>query len=78
MRDRFEKVFVTKPGSVKQSNLSGAIDAFKKSGVDFTADADYKKMIVQALEESAKSGSTLLVTGSFYLVAEVKKILESL
>ena len=41
------------------------------------ADADYKMMIKKAFEESASSGNVLLVTGSFYLVSEVKEFLKS-
>ena len=43
--------------------------------IDFTADEDYKKIIKQAFTESAENGAILLVTGSFYLVAEVKNMM---
>lgn len=72
---RFEHVYVTKPGSKKQSNINAEIDAFKNAGINFTADADFKKMIQKAFSESAESGAILLVTGSFYLVSEVRKLM---
>ena len=72
---RFEHVYVTKPGSKKQSNINAEIDAFKNAGINFTADADFKKMILKAFSESAESGAILLVTGSFYLVSEVRKLM---
>ena len=72
---RFEHVYVTRPGERKESNLAGEIEAFTNAEVQFTADADYKMMIKKALEESATNGNILLVTGSFYLVSEVKELL---
>ena len=72
---RFEHVYVTRPGERKESNLAGEIEAFTNAEVNFTADADYKMMIKKALEESAANGNVLLVTGSFYLVSEVKEFL---
>ncbi len=74
---RFEHVYVTRPGERKQSDLNAEIDAFTNAEVQFTADADYKMMIKKALEESAANGNVLLVTGSFYLVSEVKEFLKS-
>ena len=72
---RFEHVYVTRPGERKQSDLNAEIEAFTNAEVQFTADADYKMMIKKALEESATNGNILLVTGSFYLVSEVKELL---
>ena len=74
---RFEHVYVTRPGERKESNLAGEIEAFTNAGINFTADADYKMMIKKALEESATNGNILLVTGSFYLVSEVKELLNA-
>ncbi len=74
---RFEHVYVTRPGERKQSDLNAEIEAFTNAEVQFTADADYKMMIKKALEESATNGNILLVTGSFYLVSEVKELLNA-
>ena len=38
-------------------------------------DIDYKKIIKQALDESKEKDEILLITGSFYLVSEAKKIM---
>ena len=78
LKYRFEHVYVTRPGERKESNLAGEIEAFTNAEVNFTADADYKMMIKKALEESATNGNVLLVTGSFYLVSEVKELLGEL
>lgn len=72
---RFENIYLTRPGDVKQSDLNGAMKAFKNAGVDFITHPDYKRMIRMAMQNSAETGNILLVTGSFYLVAEVKKFL---
>ena len=74
---RFDHVYVTRPGERKESDLNGEIEAFKNAGINFTADADYKMMIKKAFEESASNGNILLVTGSFYLVSEVKQIMQT-
>ena len=77
-RYRFEHVYITRPGEKKESNLNAEIQAFTNAEIQFTADADYKMMIKKALEESAANGTVLLVTGSFYLVSEVKQYLETI
>ncbi len=74
---RFDHVYVTRPGEKKASNLNAEIEAFTNSEIKFTADKDYKMMIEKALRESAENGNLLLVTGSFYLVSEVKTFLST-
>lgn len=77
-RYRFEHVYVTRPGEKKESDLKGEIEAFNNAQIKFTADADYKMMIKKAFEEAAGNGNILLVTGSFYLVSEVKDFLAAI
>lgn len=72
---KFKKIWLTKPGSQKQSDLKKARDAFTNASLSFECSDDYNAMIKQALEESAKEKSVLLVTGSFYLLAEVKNLI---
>lgn len=74
-KNRFEHIFVTKPGSVKKSDINAEENAFKNAELNFTANPDYVFMIKKALEDSQKNGCILLVTGSFYLVSEVCKII---
>ena len=75
-KNRFEHVYVTKPGSVKKSDINAEIKAFEDADVKFTADPDYKLQIQKALEDSQKNNCILLVTGSFYLVSEVCKFIK--
>lgn len=74
-KNRFEKIFITRPGSVKKSDINSEIEAFKTAGLNFTASEDYEAQIKTALEDSQKNDCILLVTGSFYLVSEVCKII---
>ncbi|MCM1321172.1 MAG: bifunctional folylpolyglutamate synthase/dihydrofolate synthase [Bacteroides sp.] len=74
----FSHITVTCPGALKSADFSALTDIFsrfgKKHRITIHADRDYQAAIPYALEQAAKNGSTLLVTGSFYLVAETKKI----
>ena len=72
---RFYNIYLTIPGDVKKSDINSAIESFKNNNLNFEADEDYKKIIRKALKDSSEKGHILLVTGSFYLLSEVKKIL---
>lgn len=72
---KFEKVFLTKPGNVKASDISSMKKAFDRASIKYDCDENFETQIKKALETSSKDGSVLLVTGSFYLVSETKKIL---
>lgn len=74
-KNRFERITITKPGEVKQSDIKTLENAFNSAGLSFTKDEDYKDAIKNAVRNAAKDNAVLLVTGSFYLVSEVKHIL---
>lgn len=73
----FDKTFLTKPGAVKQSDLSLVEKAFEEmigeNVYNYEAKEDFSVEIKKAIQESAKDNKHLLITGSFYLVAEAKK-----
>ena len=73
----FDKTFLTKPGAVKQSDLSLVEKAFEEmigeNVYNYEANEDFSVEIKKAIQESAKDNKHLLITGSFYLVAEAKK-----
>lgn len=71
----FGEVLITKPGEVKKADIEAMKRAFSDAGIAFTASEDFKVQIRNALEIADKKSQPLLVTGSFYLVSEVKKIL---
>lgn len=79
----FESITLTRPGEKKHSDLDTLADAFKKqhsvmpseSNVQYFIERDYKAGIQNALNAAAQAHEPLLVTGSFYLVSEVKQVL---
>jgi dihydrofolate synthase/folylpolyglutamate synthase len=79
-RGLFSRITVTRPGERKQSDIEHARKAFTKvfsaaTNTELTVESDYELAIENALKSAERKGVPLLVTGSFYLVSEVKKIL---
>ena len=74
-RQGFSHITLTKPGVVKQSNLAALTQAFDSAGLRYTSSEDFSAAIRDALCAAETAGVPLLVTGSFYLLAEVKKII---
>ncbi|MBB5218322.1 bifunctional folylpolyglutamate synthase/dihydrofolate synthase [Treponema rectale] len=77
-QEEFSEVTVTKPGNVKSCNISRICTAFEKKEIDFILTEDFSKAIPAAIKNAARQNAVLLVTGSFYLVCEVKKTLGTL
>ena len=77
-KNQFNSVYLTKPGNVKQSDLNLLKSAFYQAGINYDCDEDFENQIKKALKKACDEKSILLVTGSFYLIAEVKKILSAL
>lgn len=73
-RNKFEQVFLTIPGKFKESDLSATEAAFSKNQIRYISDGNYQELIKQALA-STPSNTKLLITGSFYLLDEVEKVL---
>lgn len=71
----FSSVSLTKPGNVKMCDIERMKKAFDSSGVSYEVDEDFENMILKSLKKAKADNAILLVTGSFYLVSEVKKIL---
>ena len=74
-KNQFDEIFLTKPGDVKQSDLGKLGEAFEQAGLSYDLNEDFKLQIQKAIKKAREEEALLLVTGSFYLVAEVKKIL---
>lgn len=74
-KGKFQKIFLTKPGNVKISDTKKMEDAFDENEIPYDFDEDFSSQIKKALDFADEKKSVLLVTGSFYLVAETKKIL---
>ncbi len=73
----FSRTTLTIPGSYKKADIGKAAEAFRDvmSGNEGSLHVmpDFHEAILSAFEQAQISGSPLLVVGSFYLVAEVKK-----
>lgn len=74
-KNHFSDIFLTKPGNIKASDLKAMEKAFRDAGLSFESDEDFEKIIREAVKKAALKKSPLLITGSFYLVSEVKKLL---
>ncbi len=79
----FAHITVTRPGDKKQSDFDRVLAAFErerghKADSGLEGMPDYQNAIVTAVQRSRDEGRPLLITGSFYLVAEAKKLLASL
>ena len=76
----FNRFFFTIPGEKKQSDFEKLTQVFipfcDKNKKPYNESKDYSMMITEALTCSAEEDAILLVTGSFYLVSEVKKSLK--
>ena len=73
--DNFQKIFLTVPGAEKKSDLKEVENSFTTAGLSFDSSHDYKKQIEKTLTFCSRNKKSLLITGSFYLVSEVTKIL---
>lgn len=75
----FEKIYLTRPGDFKKSDLPRAKKAFEfafsHTDTVIESSPDFIATIKKAISESAKSKSPLIAFGSFYLLAEIKKVL---
>ncbi len=77
-KNQFDSVFLTKPGNVKQSDLETLATAFDDAKIPYDLNEDFEAQIKKAFDHANAHKSILLVTGSFYLIAEVKKFLLTL
>ena len=68
----FRRIIISKPGSFKKSNPEGiynlAKSIYPEKNITLESDPD------KALENALREGDDILITGSFYLPAEMKKI----
>lgn len=74
-KNYFSSVMLTKPGAVKACDISALKNAFDEAQIKYDCNEDFTYQIENALKKADETKSILLVTGSFYLVSEVKKFL---
>lgn len=73
LEPHFSEIILTSPGNFKTPDLPRASKAFKNTRLI----EDYNIAIKIALENADQNSKGLVVLGSFYLVAEIKKYLET-
>ncbi len=78
-KDIAKKIAITIPGTFKKSNIEKVIkdfnDCYRTSSIAIEASPEYEKVIRECFEQAKREKCPLLITGSFYLVAEAKKII---
>jgi dihydrofolate synthase/folylpolyglutamate synthase len=72
---RFERITITRPGTFKQSDPDEVYASFAERSSDVRLVRDTAEATLFARDEAQRTGLALLVTGSFYLCAEVLKVL---
>ena len=73
----FGTVTLTLPGSVKKADPKRLCAAFTGAGIPSAYNADYAQAITVALDRAAKNNCPVLITGSFYLAGEAKRVIHS-
>ena len=71
----FDEIYLTKPGSFKESDLGQISKAFSPSQKIKLVSPDYEDVIKKALSSSSQTNTPLIVLGSFYLAGEVRKLI---
>jgi dihydrofolate synthase/folylpolyglutamate synthase len=71
---KFDRITLTVPGSFKKGDLPALERSFAAAGAAYRSFEDYEAAIRSALSESRALGMPLLVTGSFYLCAEIARL----
>ena len=71
----FSRVSLTSPGLTRAWAKERAFHAFQNKSISFVFENDFKKAVLESLNFAKKDNALLLVIGSFYLVADVKKII---
>lgn len=70
---RFDRITLTRPGTFKKGDLGALERGFISAGCRFRSFEDHGRAIEAAIAEARELGIPMLVTGSFYLCAEVAK-----
>ncbi len=74
-RGTFHSITLTKPGFTKHGDIERAEAACKSAHLSFTCEIDFEKAVRNAFEKAEAASAVLLVSGSFYLAADVKRIM---
>ena len=70
---RFSKIIITTPGTFKKSSPDSVFNVFKNRPASADTPVILEKDTAKAFQTAVDSGLPVLVTGSFYLAAEIRK-----
>ena len=74
-RGTFHSITLTKPGFTKHGDIERAEAACKSAHLSFTCESDFEKAVQSAFEKAEAASAVLLVSGSFYLAADAKRVM---
>ena len=74
-KNTFQKITLTIPGYTKKTNLTKVKNAFAKENIPYTCFEDFDTAVKESLESAKNVSNILLVIGSFYLVSDMKKMI---
>ena len=74
-RGTFHSITLTKPGFTKHGDIERAEAACKSAHLSFTCEIDFEKAVQSAFEKAEAASAVLLVSGSFYLAADAKRVI---
>ena len=74
-RGTFHSITLTKPGFTKHGDIERAEAACKSAHLSFTCEIDFEKAVQSAFEKAEAASAVLLVSGSFYLAADAKRVM---
>lgn len=73
---KYRHIITTRPGPDKQSDLAKVADTFKRYGISAEIQDSYEQAITDSISYAKQRNAVLLATGSFYLLAEIRKIIQ--
>ena len=74
-RGTFHSITLTKPGFTKHGDPERAEAACENARLSFICEIDFEKAVHNAFEKAEAASAVLLVSGSFYLAADAKRVM---
>ena len=72
---RFSRIIISTPGTFKKSNPDAVFKIFSKKNVSVLLKKNAAEALLEAFNAVKGTGDPVFVTGSFYMVADIRKLL---